>query len=503
MTPHPLRRFGLLLYPALFAVLAVAAFRFLEHTVGWLGYRYELDYGEGIVWQQALLIPGGRMYGDITQFPFIVFHYPPLYHLVARAVASLGLDGLLAGRLVSLISTGAMLVSMGALAWFAMRARFGPLAAGTASFVAATLPLLLQPLSDWAGVMRVDMLAMALGYAGILAASIAPKRYVPLAAGGVLFVAAIYTKQTAIAAPAATFGVLLLTMPRQALLGAMPAATVAVAAFAGLTWVTDGGFLRHIVGYNINRFDVVRGLKDAVLFIIRSGALALFGGATIILLGREILMRGDLVQRIREDQGTRISVILIVHAVIAAAMLPMVGKSGSSTNYLIEWSCAFSLLAALLVGRCLLALRSGAGRPRLALLVVPAMLLIQGVRGNPALTPHPNVVEGESTWRRIEAELRADGRPSIGDEMVLQVRSGAGVVWEPAIFAELASLGRWDEAPLLAMLERRAFAMVITVGGPGTLLYDSRYTPAVSDAILRLYPREERIGGLTLRRPPA
>src|SRR5712672_3082341 len=58
----------------------------------------QIDYGEGIVWQQALLIPGPRMYGDITQFPFIVFHYTPVYHLVVRAIATLGIDPLAAGR---------------------------------------------------------------------------------------------------------------------------------------------------------------------------------------------------------------------------------------------------------------------------------------------------------------------------------------------------------------------------------------------------------------------
>jgi len=31
-------------------------------------YPYGLEYGEGIVWQQALLIPGPRMYGDIITF---------------------------------------------------------------------------------------------------------------------------------------------------------------------------------------------------------------------------------------------------------------------------------------------------------------------------------------------------------------------------------------------------------------------------------------------------
>lgn len=39
---------------------------FLKYTFAAVRYPFQLDYGEGIVWQQALLIPGSRMYGDIT-----------------------------------------------------------------------------------------------------------------------------------------------------------------------------------------------------------------------------------------------------------------------------------------------------------------------------------------------------------------------------------------------------------------------------------------------------
>src|SRR5258708_5691990 len=66
------------------------------------------DYGEGIVWQQALLIPGPRMYGQIDHLPFIVFHYPPVYHLASRAVMAFGVDPLAAGPIVSLAPTTAL-----------------------------------------------------------------------------------------------------------------------------------------------------------------------------------------------------------------------------------------------------------------------------------------------------------------------------------------------------------------------------------------------------------
>ena len=70
-------------------VLAVRAAEYLGYATHAVGFPFELDYGEGIVWQQVLLIPGSRMYGDITQFPYIVFHYPPLYHAVSLALSKL------------------------------------------------------------------------------------------------------------------------------------------------------------------------------------------------------------------------------------------------------------------------------------------------------------------------------------------------------------------------------------------------------------------------------
>ncbi|QIK96889.1 hypothetical protein G7076_11065 [Sphingomonas sp. HDW15A] len=88
------------------AFVAVRFSRFLDNAWFAVRYPYEIDYGEGIVWQQADMILSGTGYGDITRFPFIVFHYPPIYHLAASAADQLFTgDWLSAGRLVALLST--------------------------------------------------------------------------------------------------------------------------------------------------------------------------------------------------------------------------------------------------------------------------------------------------------------------------------------------------------------------------------------------------------------
>ena len=71
-----------------------------------------------------------------------------------------------------------------------------------------------------------------------------------------LFVAAIYTKQTTIAAPAATFAVLLVTRPKLALQGIAACIAFGMAALIVLNWLTDGGFYQHIFLYNVNRIDL-------------------------------------------------------------------------------------------------------------------------------------------------------------------------------------------------------------------------------------------------------
>jgi hypothetical protein len=46
------------------------------------------------------------------------------------------------------------------------------------------------------------------------------------------------------------------------------------------------------------------------------------------------------------------------------------------------------------------------------------------------------------------------------------------------------------------------FAMIVTLGRPGTRLHDSRYTPEVSHAIETAYPYTERVAGRTIHLPP-
>ena len=203
------------------------------------------------------MIPGPRMYGNINTYPFIVFHYPPLYHLLARAISWLGCTPLFAGRALSLAASLVCAATISVLTWRLTAAQTGRLAGLVGGVVSGLAFFCFYPVVLSSTLMRVDMLAIALGYLGFLCFTTSRILTWRPYLGMAFFVAAVFTKQTAIAAPVAAIMVTGLTTPRQALKLLGFGLLLGLAPLATLMWATNGGFLRHLVLYNINRFYFV------------------------------------------------------------------------------------------------------------------------------------------------------------------------------------------------------------------------------------------------------
>lgn len=486
------------------AALAAKLALFLAFAARAVSFPYELDYGEGIVWQQMLMMFDGKGYGEIDGMPAIVFHYPPVFHgLVMAASETFGLDQLAAGRLVSLSAT---LVTGALVALIVHRFSRRQHDRATAALCAAAgglVALAFVPVAVWSPLMRVDMVAFAFGLAGLLCGLLAIERPRMVLLAALFFVAAVYAKQTSLPAPAATVLVLLAARPRTAFLGIAACLLLGLAALAAIAWATDGGFLRHILLYNINRFDSSRlvWIPQAVaahLMFFAAAAAGVIAG----LSGRFPAWRARRrFAALREDLGARPQdaafLMLLAYLVLATATLGLVAKSGASINYLIEWMLASAIFA----GLGLSALAALPRARRLALLLPLAIAfqtaLLPTDPGYAKLMNRPRVAELE----RLSAAIRAAGRPVVSDDMVILLRSGTNVQWEPAIFAELASIGIWDERPFVDRIRAGEFAFFVTVGKRGERLFDSRYTPAVADAIESAYPVRRTIAGYTAHLP--
>jgi hypothetical protein len=318
------------------------------------------------------------------------------------------------------------------------------------------------------------------------------------------FVLAVYTKQNMIAAPAATFGALLLLRPRTALSGITTALLLGGTALAALTWLTAGGFVRHLFLYNMNRIDPDQLKPLATLFSAHALylAVAVAGNLSWFRSLFGALRSGTLRAWLAAERGREGRLLLLAYLGAATLMLPLIAKSGSNANYLIEFICVVSLFVGLAMKDAAgIAFSASTGAPRL-----PALLLVAAIAAQALMLPvyrydrmaplPPAAERGE-----LVALIRAADRPVVSDDMVAVLRAGKAVVWEPAIIAELASKGLVDEQAFIRRVERRDFAFFVTYGGPGIPEFDARYTPRVSEALLRHYPHSRLVAGLTVRKP--
>jgi hypothetical protein len=146
--------------------------------------------------QVQFLLHGGSiaaLYGNPGLPPYLVVNYPPFYLLVTRLVATV-VPVLFAGRLVSaLAGVGAFIT----IRFLADDNRDDAYARALRWLVAGTW-LVIPIVREWSGVMRVDMLGVALGLTGVLLAMRGELTW-----GTILVVLGLLCKPTLIAAPLA------------------------------------------------------------------------------------------------------------------------------------------------------------------------------------------------------------------------------------------------------------------------------------------------------------
>ena len=467
-------------------LLALNAVSFLAGAWTLTRFPFELDYGEGIVlWQADRVLRPSEAYHPIDRYPYTVFHYPPVYHLLARLCRIVIDDPLVAGRVVAWVSALAVALFVGLIAKVGIegRTKGGVAAAAMASLLVFHLPTI-----DWVPNMRVDVTALAFSLLGLFVFLRCPGGR-GAAVAGAAFVAALFTKQSMIAAPGAALGVLLLTGRTR------EAATMATVLAAGggglaglLTVITGGEFLRHTVAYNANPFDVAQLAGFMVTNVL--GMNALVGLALALPLTLQATRRhraavGD--HSAMGGQTARRTAVLYFLTAFSVSLTA--GKLGAWKNYFLEWNVACCILIGLLLGRVL------AGRRRWhRSATATAIVLIVGlvafthlgttvrqwgiVAGRDALL---NKMADDSS--QALAVMRATPGRVFSDDMTLLMKAGREVPWEPAIATVLAAVGAWDERPALDMITTRQFEVMILRYLDNTLFF----SPAIRAAIDHAY----------------
>jgi hypothetical protein len=519
-----LRAAGLTIMAAVVVVLAANAARFVADACTIVPYPLGLDGGEGLLLSDTtLLISGATIYTPIDEPPYTVANYPPVYHAITALARLLLRDTLAAGRSVSVASTLLMTLGIGLLVWRAGHdVRDGP-ARGLAAAAGALTFLGIGYVYYWGLLMRVDMLANLLAFGGLLVfvrwAGNPRKVYwcVPL------FVLALYTRQSTVAAAAACLVVALIARPRLGvrLLAAMAAGALVL--FGLLDTVTHGQFYLHTVSFTTGSYSWHRTHRLLSDILKAYPVYLTLGSASAISLIRAAWPTVASRQS-RADAGGAFPAplrwerpVLGVYVLTAFLVGLTSGKEGAYYNYFIELTAAMCASLGVLLTRPFAAPGTGARRStgrRLAASALrvglPALVLAQvalslGSTGKNWFR-HPGRPDPFNTVaeRLLALELvkQASG-PVLCEDTTLPVRAGKRVEYQPFAMTQLAYRGRWDQSKLLRRIDSGDFALIVLnydlyTGSPFGYQH---FTPEMMSAIRARYRLRAALGGYWVYEP--
>jgi hypothetical protein len=272
--------------------------------------------------------------------------------------------------------------------------------------------------------------------------------------------------------------------------------------------MTDGGFVRHVFMYNVNRLDLSRlaNLAGGIGAHLPLAVLAAVGAACSWQRVRSAAGGTVSLQSVRALKGDRVgfaSLVLLVFLAIKTLMLPAILKSGSNHNYLIEWLSALAIFAGIAMHQLVaVALGKESSLPDRAplLLALVVSFAVMPLLQN-RLVSSQQMEARAAKLAPLVARIAAAPKPVISDDMTLLIRAGRRVAWEPAIAAELAHTGVYDEAAFVRLIRAGAFAFFATEERMGTKAFNERYNPAVTAAIRDVYPLQEDVGRNILHLP--
>ena len=474
---------------ALLLALGWALWRFADTQARSITFPYPLDYGEAPLVDQAMrLLAGEPLYRPtLASPPYTISNYPPLYvAAVAPFVARFG-PNFWGGRLLSTLSALASGIFLG-LSVYQLRRDW--LAALAAAGLFWAFPFVVH----WSGLLRIDLLALALSLAGLYVLIRAPESRAALIGSALLLTAAAYTRQSyALAAPFAAFVWLWAeTGLRRALTLAALVGGLGGALFLALNAATRGGFYFNIVTANVNEFGMERLRWNLEQFWDAAPLLTVLGGGLLIALPAA-----------RVKGWAAASPYLIGGALSALT----IGKIGSNVNYFLELCAALSLAAGMAV-----AWTRAAAPGRLARWLSPLLLLALFWQAGQLreVSERDFIPRTVSRWAALE-ELRAleetvariEG-PIIADEyMGMLTLQGRPLVIQPFEVTQLAWAGVWDQADFVAQIQNGDFGAVLIHYFPTFDVYRERWTAEMLAAIEATYRPVAEYADTRVYRPRA
>jgi len=470
--------------PLTLGVGAGIALIFLEHSFRYIMFPFPLDDGEGFVLNQAILLKNKfPLYPLISEPPYIVTNYPPVFPLLLSLFTNPLNPSFFAGRFLTLLASVVLAVSAGGC----VKSATGDRRAGIITFL---LVFASPIIFFWGALVRVDILASALSLAGLW---VAMRSRNGIFYSIPLLVAALFTRQSSIETAFAIGAVLIL---RPVVYGNRPAfltrtlpfiagwIIAVVAVFGILQAWTGGQFWLHTVTYTRTEYFFGRMLNNFALIIKHHALLFLVALITLPTAIRD-----------------RKKFILAAFFIASFGTALLAGKVGSDLNYFINLAVASSILAGSFIADLFKKLEASESRSGV---LIPAMLLI------PAIMIHSGMMEGHRAWsftptsediesgNRIVEVLSSVNGPILCEDEGFCLKAGHEVLFNPFIMSEMAREGYWDESDFITAIQNKEFDLIMLrfdvfaeyhddTPGYGNNAGWDRFTPAMEAAISENY----------------
>lgn len=494
---------------------------YVVYAVNLMQFPFDYDQGEGFELVDTIMFSQGQWpYQNTDAFPFYSSNYPPLYHVLAAPFVWLFGPAYWYGRLLGFLGT---LVTAAAIAyavrreganrWIAALSGLAFLASNTVYHVG---PLFRQHMTM---VMFETLAVVILARANEI--DDPGRRRTQNAIGLALILAAGFTKQLALATAVGVFVFLFIRQPRRAILSGILFVLAGGGIFVLMNIGTEGQWWLQAIAANVNDY-----IPDQTFGLFRQW----FGLHGFLIVPAALYAAYEL-------YFARLSIYTIW---FAAALTNGVlsGKWGAGDSYFATAIAALCILSGIFAARTLNRdwdfadnylthrviqplRRVGPALSMAALIIIPLLYLGYGravlhmptdgpvfgplaqtlritpnalnnfydsagrVTGGYAdighLTTEQDIAAG---WQIVERVKAVDG-PVLSEEAAFNLLAGKEVVTNPTQLLNLAANGLFDDTELVAMLDDRAFGLVI--------LRAQFYPESVLKAIVRNYEHAETI----------
>ena len=398
---------------------------------------------EAIIASQATLLSnGGGLYYDLNAYPFTVSPYGPLLYGLEAVSVLAGFAPMTVGRLISILALCGVIFLVHRLLREHLNDRYaiwtGTLCAGASA-----------NLITWGSVGQSDMLALFFSVAALerYSAYRSNAAYTALVWSAVCIAAAIFSKQSFVAAGATISILHLLHEGRRGLRFVVGLGAAGIAIAFALNWGTAGGYWQNAVIANLNPYSWGT-LADQLNYLVPTAA-------GLVLMAAAGFVRSKL---------SGIHMFGLYLALALAVFFAISPKVGSDLNYQIETVVALCLCAAWSLDRLnFFRLVFAGDRSWITLLQLPLMLYIVlniAVTAKVALGRMVRDLDRQEQFQAITPYLHDPGRlVSVEIDPLLQV--GRSIEVEPLIFTFVEEAGMLDGTPVLKDLREKRFSVII------------------------------------------